>query len=481
MPHAPLPTSPPDPRPRTGPGLRLRLWLACLSGGLVAAIGTLWLLATPSLSPSDPAVYGWLAGVACASLVVGLLLGLWVDHHVVGHLHGLLLGLRSGRVSELRGLPAGTGWGELSELGDAVQETLERRRLEAGAMAQLDRTREQLASLQASIDRWQLTERWERPAMPEGEVGDVVDVLSHAIQRRAGVDEQNRDAARQVATDLGAVIAEAQEAASLAERGFVEATSLQTSVRELQRLSGELAAALARGIATAPTTPDPVAERARQTLEELVVASSESVAALGRGLMRVQDISEQVQRIANRATLIGIQALSGGGEPAAFADELKQLAHEVREATDRTAGFAHDIDRAVADADASMRTARERALARLEAPAPEPAPSTPAPDVRRLVERVLEMVQDATRKGERVSNASERASSTAERLARRLEAQTSDADALVVRLAPVGDSPTPVAAPPDAAPPRGLRLVDEGAEDDTPESGGAEPRGGEQP
>src|SRR5262245_18832221 len=111
MSHAPERTPTPEPRPRIGPGLRLRLWLAGLSGGLVAAAGTLWLLATPGLSPSDPAVYGWLAGVACASLVVGLALGLWIDHHVVGHLNGLLLGLRSGRVAELRGLPAGAGWG----------------------------------------------------------------------------------------------------------------------------------------------------------------------------------------------------------------------------------------------------------------------------------------------------------------------------------------------------------------------------------
>ena len=110
--------------------MKLRLWLACLSGGLVASAGVLWLLATPSLSPADPAVYGWLAGIALASLVLGLLLALWIDHHVVGHLHGLLLGLRSNRVAELRGLPAGAGWGELSELGDAVQEVLERRQRE---------------------------------------------------------------------------------------------------------------------------------------------------------------------------------------------------------------------------------------------------------------------------------------------------------------------------------------------------------------
>ena len=469
----------PQPRPRTGAGLRLRLWLACLSGGLIASAGALWMLATPSLSPSDPAVYGWLAGVACASLVIGLALALWVDHHLIGHLHGVLLGLRSGRVAELRGLPAGAGWGELSELGDAVQEILEHRRQESRALLQLERMRDQLAALQGSIDRWQLTERWERPAMPDGEVGEVAEVLSHAIQRRVLVDEQNRDAARQVASELTAVIGDAQEATSQAERGFVEATSLQTSVREIHRLSTELASAITRIAPEPQAGPDPTAERARRALQELVEASSHSVESLGRGLLRVQDISEQVQRIANRATLIGIQALSGTGDPATFADELKQLAHDVREATDRTAGFAQDIDRAVTDSDARMREARERAIARMEAPVPaRPAATvTPAPDVQRLVERVLEMVRDASTKGERVSNASERASSIAERLMRRLEGNASDADALVERLVPVGEALPP--ASPAIAPE--LRLVDPADAADRHDEPGASPRKEERP
>ena len=151
------------------------------------------MLATPSLSPSDPAVYGWLAGVACASLIIGLLLALWIDHHVVGQLHGLLLGLRSNRVAELRGLPAGSGWGELSELGDAVQDTLEKRQRETRALQDLERVREQLEILFASIEHWQRTERWERPALPDGEVSAVGELLAHALQRRAAVDEAEPD------------------------------------------------------------------------------------------------------------------------------------------------------------------------------------------------------------------------------------------------------------------------------------------------
>ena len=79
-------------------------------------------------------------------------------------------------------------------------------------------------------------------------------------------------------------------------------------------------------------------------------------------------------------------------------------------------------------------------------------------NARRLLERVLEMVQDASAKGERVSTASERASSVAERLARRLDGNASDAEALVVRLAPVGEA-TPIQSvgAPD------LRLIDDEA------------------
>ena len=456
-------TEPREGRPRIGPGLKLRLWLACLSGGLIAAAGTLWLQFTPSLTPADPALYGWLAGIACAALLIGLALALWIDHHVVGHLHGVLLGLRSGRVAELRGLPASSRWGELSELGDAVQDVLERRQSEARALFDLERTREQLAVLRASIERWQLTEEWERPGLPEGEVGVVSELLAHAVQRRTSIDEQNREAARQLAVELAAVIEDAHEAASQAERGFVEATSLQTSVRELQRLSGELNSALAQSVAPPAPATDPLAERARTALEDLVVASSESVASLGRGLVRVQDVSDQVQRLGNRATLIAIQALSGTGEPATFAEEMKKLVREVRDATDRTQRFAVDIDAAVAEADERMRAARERALVLLERVS-EPPVEVVAPqrggDTQRLLERVLEMVQDTSRKGERVSTASERASSVAERVARRLDANASDAEALVVRLAPVGEAPIADTDSPDAPNAPGLRLVD---------------------
>ena len=108
-----------------------------------------------------------------------------------------------------------------------------------------------------------------------------------------------------------------------------------------------------------------------------------------------------------------------------------------------------------------MRDVRERALARLEAPAAAvEAPAAPSPraydDAQRLLERVREMVQDAARKGERLSAAGERASRAAERLARRVGEESSEAQALVVRMtprAPAGGPVTPSS--------RELRLLDD--------------------
>jgi hypothetical protein len=444
-----------------GHGLRFRLWAACLVGGLVAAAGLLWLVLTPDPGLDADALRALYLCVMGAALLVGVLVALWLDHHVIGHLRGLLVAMQSGQVADLRELPADAGWGELSALGDTVHDRLRLSEREHQAQARLANTQAQLAALQAALMQWRVTGQWQRPAAADAAVLALVDLVGEAVSSRAQVDGNTREAAQRLAGELVSVIHEARETAVNAERGFVEATSLQTSVRELQRLSQELHAALAVPAPAEPTT-DPVAERAREALERLVTASTDSVASLGQGLVRVQDVSEQVQRLANRATLIAIQALSGSGDPAAFADELKQLARDVRDATDRTQRYATEIDEAVRDADATMRDARRQALEQLTVPEPLPAASPAArqPDVQRLMERVLEMVQDASAKGERVSGVNEHASSLAERLSRRLQGSVLEAGDLVVRLTPTAD--TGAAAPREAsvAEARDLHLVE---------------------
>ena len=449
----PRPASHDEPRAKFA-ALRLRLWVACLTGALLAALGSLWVLgmrAVPGATDFSE-LLGWLAGIAFAAVLVGLMLAVWLDHHIVGHLRGLLRGVRTGRVAELRGLPGASGWGELSELSDAMQALLTRHRQGARDAGERERLEGQVALLRGALECWMQREVWEAPVLADGPVADLAQALGHAFARRDTIDAQNRESARQISRVLGDALGDAQESAEQAERGFVEATAMLTTVRELQRLSGELQNALAAlgSASAAPPAELGAREAAHTALEELVTASSDSIASIGQGLLRVQDVADQVQQLANRATLIAIQVVTGahdGGVGETLASDLKALAREVREATDRTTQFALDIETAVQQANARMKSAREQALVRLEALPAAPAPGVAGlrayDDAQRLHERVREMVQDAARKGERLSAAGERASRAAERLSRRVDEGAVDAEALIVRLAPVGAALTP--------------------------------------
>lgn len=460
-------------------GLRVRLWLACLAGGLVAGLGAVWVLGT-QLRPEAPdpgALLGWLSAVAALAVLVGAAFALWLDHHVIEHLRGLQRGMRTGRVAELRGLPAAAGWGELTELTDSVQLILTQQRHTSRAAEDLEDTRRQLEQVRSALERWLRREHWEAPGGLTGEVGAIADALHRGLSRIEALQEQNREAAGQVATEIAASLGEAQESAEQAERGFVEATALLTTVRELQRLGGELHASLSAqpaprdeaavaAAADAFDADEQFRAQARLAIEDLSVGSGESVESLARSMSRVQEISDQVQLLASRATLIAIQAVvasrRGSGEhvrrPDELADELKTLSHEVRAASDRTSQLALEIDAEVSRAVDRMRIVRERVGARLEQ-----VPITSAPpaavgartseEVMRLLERVREMVQDAAKKGERLSAAGERASRAAERLARRLDDEAREAEGLRVRMTPVGEGVTEVET--SAIPPGG--------------------------
>ena len=464
------PTQPAAMPEQKGPrfGLSLRLLLACISGGAVAGLGSIWVLGTRVHPDSvDPAtLLAWLSGVEIVAVLVGLVAALWLEHHIVGHMRGLLRGIQGDRVAELRGLPCSRGWGELSELTLAVAELLGHQRRAARAVADMELLRMQLAKLQDAVERWARDESWQAPLLQPGPAEELNDWISRGVTRRSAVDEQNREVAAQVARELAAALADAQESATQAERGFVEATAMLTTVRELQRLTAELQGALDTLAATPVSVPAPAAPNAtREVLEDLVAASHASVESLGRAMLRVQDVSEHVQQMANRATLIAIHVVSSVRRDDGHADdlgaELKLLARDVRETTERTTHFAIEVENAVTEAAARMREARERALARLEAPEAPPAVAPAAAgtrahdDAQRLLERVREMVQDAARKGERLSQAGERASRAAERLARRVEEEAAEGEALALRLAPIPTSTTNAPLPP----PVELRLL----------------------
>jgi chromosome segregation ATPase len=154
-----------------------------------------------------------------------------------------------------------------------------------------------------------------------------------------------------------------------------------------------------------------------------------------------------------------------GGRPRedgdAWTAELRQLAHDVREATDRVQKLTSEIEGDVAAATRRMQEVRERTRARLadlQAAPPPPPPAAEPAGLLRLSERLREMVQDAARKGERLSETGEQASRAAERLVRHLEDARHDMDGLAVRLAPAGGADAARADAPAPAP--DLRLLD---------------------
>ncbi len=485
--------------PESAAGLRLRLWLACLGGALVAAAGIWWVIGTrigPAVTPDPATLVLWLAGSGALGIVTGALLALWLDARILGALRGLTRALASQQVHELRGLPAASGWGEISDLTQQVQHLIAAHRQAGRAGEELRHLQHQVAALSVAVERWIASERWEPLRLEAGPLATLAASLDRGFAREVEVGEQNQEAVRLVRVELEASLGDARESVEQAERGFVEATALITTVRELQRLGGELRDAIqASGLETGASPP--VAEAieryraaAAAAIGELVAAAGESVERLAAGLARVSEIAEIVHTLANRATLIALNAVIASGRggaaarhPEELTAELKALAGEVRAATERTDALSREVEREVAAASARMREVRERIAGRLdEAPPPAGAIAGVPENVLRLHERVSEMIQDAAQKGERLSAAGERASRAAERLLRRLEEEAREMEGLVLRLGSAAALPeeprVPAGAAGPPARPAGLRLLEpgEGQTGEEPETRGREER-----
>lgn len=439
-----------------GAGLRLRLWLGCLLGGVAGGGAVVGLFAR--LSPSDPlfdplaaGIWPWSAAGLCLALAVGL--GLWLDHGIASHLRGLSRAIASGVPAGLGRLPAATGWGELSLLTSQLQRQLARQSEMDRATAELEELRHRLRDLSGALELRLPGQRPEPLRSLEGPLEPLVGALNRHRAEELRIEDESREDALGLRHELARALVDARDSAELAERGFVEATSLLTTVRELQRLSGELKQELSAAPEPPAAPAMPLAESQRRyrevaaaAIEELVSASNESVEHLAAGLVRAQEIGEQVQILANRATLIALHvALAdpgvAGPRREGLSRDLQSLAGEVRAVTDLTAERFAAIDREVEEAVERMKGLRERVAAKLDE-----APSVSGPGVAvapiaqptevalRLLERVREMVQDAAAKGERLSAAGERASRAAERLVRRLEVEAGTLEELAMRL-----------------------------------------------
>lgn len=483
-----LPSGTADVGAGSGSGLRLRIWAACLTGSLVTAIALAGLAASLWRDSGVPSILMELSLAAVAGLATGALCALWITHAISRRIRRLA---RSAATAQPYEGPTLHGWGEIGLLGDRLRVLLDRQRQLGRAAEELAVLQRQVVAAREVLARWERTERWEPLPETDGALRPLTATLNRGSARDQEIHEQNQVAARQVREDLLQALEEARESAEQAERSFVESTALLTTIRELQRLGNELQAALASGEpVAAPATPseDKWREVAHEAITELVTASSASVENLGNGLLRVHEISEQVHLISNRATLIALTAMISANRaattPAApdrTPDELKQLTREVRAATERVGELTRQIENEIATGTQRMHEVRDRVAARLEE-APTAAPTAaeaarPREEITRLLDRVREMIQDATRKGERLSASGERASRSAERVARRLEDEIRDIEGMIVRLSPHDAPPViePASERPAAEPrERGLRVL--GRDDE----GQSEPGGREQ-
>ncbi|MBI1799847.1 MAG: hypothetical protein HYR73_09205, partial [Candidatus Eisenbacteria bacterium] len=228
-----------------GAGLRLRLWIGCLAAVLVAAASFGVLAAripAPPPGPLSEFAWVWLPAVLGASILLAVALALWLDRGIVRHLRGLSRGLERGQVIELRGLPSSSGWGELSELTFQAQAVLARQRHMARAGAELEQLSDRQLRLRDALDRWSKGEEWKPLAIEGGALAGVISALNRELPRLAGARGAATRAAGALESGMAAALEEARDVAEQAERGFVESTALLTSVRELDRLAGELAA-----------------------------------------------------------------------------------------------------------------------------------------------------------------------------------------------------------------------------------------------
>jgi len=429
-----------SPEPRSTGGLRLRIWLGCLAGALVAGGGIWWVVGTQMGEgpQTDPAVIvSWLGAVAGLGVMVAAAFALWLDHGLVSHSRGLTQALATRQIARLRGLPATSGWGELSQLTQQVQQVVSQYRSAERAAEELGMLRDQLMSLHKALAKWNETERW-TDIQREGPVGMVSESLGKGLVRLEDWRDQNLEVARQIARELELALGAARESSEKAERSFVESTALLTTVRELHRLYTELQHAWETGAKPEGPAHGEVLDLAREAIEELVTGSTEAVERLASGLRRVEEMSDQTALLANRATLVALEASLGSRSEGN--GETRRLVDEIRATVDRSASLSKDLSTSIESATQRMHVLRERVAEKLESLPETPAQPMSGEEVERLFERVREMVQDATAKGERLSAAGERASRAAESLLRGLESETREVEGLVARLAPVGES-----------------------------------------
>jgi len=445
------------PRPRStgGPtlpvrwsagGLRARLLLAialpALVGGLVAA-----LIPWPE--------WQWPA-FAIAAVVTAMGAWLWLVWTVTWRLERAARALEPG--GDTRLLKPGGGLSALMEQVGAVR--TRERELER-SVARFEIVRAALYDLALSASEWAETERapqFDSSHMPE-ELAPLVVRLELAARRL----EERATAARAVAAQVRETVSDASTraatVAAAAERQFVEAASLLTVLRGLERSGGELSQGVA-GLAMALAAGSGETESARNVSEAWERGGAAQLESLERAAARQRAASQDLARVHEEAQ---VAALESAHAALAFGD----LGHEDRirltealttlvRATRAARARARELEeRAQADlARAHEEFGGLRALGVAEAGQGGRAArmGDPAPGSQRALERVLEAVREAIARSEKLVRQSERTSSEARRAGEGVSAAVSEVDGLAERFADA----LPAAREAAPAPPRAM-------------------------
>jgi len=468
------------------PGEKVKAAARWSAGGLLARVALA--IALPALVGALVASFvpwpewRW-PGFAMASLLTGVATWAWLDLTVVRRLRNVARALEPGG----EGLSLSRGGG-IAGIVDAASVRLAHERELLRAVERLDALRAALARLTDSAGEWADTEP--APAFASGDVPEELLPLVERLTLAASRLEERSAAARSVTGQVRESVADAGaragQVAASAERQFIEASSLLTVLRGLERWGGELAQGV-EILAAALETQGAAAEAARRAAADAAHGAAAQLEAAQRASDRVRSAARDLERVHEEsrfAALESAHAAMTSWSPGAerLAEALTVLIRATRAAEAR----AKDLELATQSELANAYEEFGALKARLAAGGEAARTAGDARELpRRALERVHEMVRDAITRGERLVQQAERTSSEAQRAGEGVTAAVDEVDGLSARFAEVArpaalelaatglaneEEPTPASAPDEdgeGAPGRPLRVL--GPEDLLPD------------
>ena len=249
-----------------------------------------------------------------------------------------------------------------------------------------------------------------------------------------------------------------------AERQFIEASSLLTVLRGLERWSGEVRQGV-EALAAAVDAQVLAAQSARNAAEDAARGATTQLDAANRAMERVTLAARDLEKVHEESRFAALEsahaaltAWSPGAER--LAEALTTLIRVTQAAQER----ARELELATRSDLASAHEQFGALRARLDAEPVRPADDSARELPRRALDRVHEMVRDAIARGERLVQQAERTSSEAQKAGEGVNAAVEEVEGLHARF---GDAPVEEVPPREEAPARPLRVL--GPEDLLPD------------